>query len=149
VHPWWLSLLGVNTNQFQAEAVVNAAGSPNLAQITNGLSWGLNSGIDPALTQNFPPVGELPNQSSLPVHPDLNSGLLRQVVNGELPVGKDITITIPYQSLAEFREVLLELRKRKYQEVQYLDQQIEKLKEKQRDDNEFVGGHGGLEGSFP
>jgi hypothetical protein len=144
--PWWWSLPGVDNNQ--SEAIGNAAERPNLAQIPNELSLDSNSGINPALMQSFPPAEELPKKSSLTVLPDLNPAFFRQIANGGLPLGEDRTITIPYESLAEAREALLEARQKKLQELRFIEQQIENLEGKKRNENELVGGHKSLEGSF-
>jgi hypothetical protein len=133
---WLCSLPGVDTSQ----AIGNLAGSLNVAQIPNELSWGSNGTIVPGWMQSPPFGGELPNRSSLSALPELFSGVGDQIATEGLPTAaKDKTVTVQYDTIDEAKQALVEAKKKTLEKLQSIEQQIEKLEEMKRSSNKVAG----------
>ena len=126
----------------------DAAEIPNLAQMPNEGSLGLDGVIDPAWMQSFPSGGTLPNRSSPSALPGSCSDLFRQIATGEWPVTVDKTVTVQYDTIDEAKQALLDARKKTLQKLQFIDQQIEDLEGRKQNRNEAVGGLESVKGSF-
>lgn len=133
-------------NDFGVSHGDTSSSFPNQAPIHESLIMDVD--IDPAFMEDFLFGGKVWDPLPLSALPEPLRDFSQHIATGGLPVAVENTVAVPYDTIDEAKQALLDARNKTLEKLRFINQQIENLEGRKHNRNEAVRGLDNMNDSF-